>query len=347
MEPLSVAWHPGPKATSSPYIRSQAEFLGQAGVVVTRLGNRKCLNSDLVHVHWPEHLARGSTRTLRVLSPLYLAFVVALLQRPRAPALVWTIHNLEPHERAGSAVEQWLERRFFSYLAKRVDVVVILVDSQRSVVRNRFGFSAQTPLHHVPEGITHRPIPLPPSSSGPIKLASIGSISPYKGFVHLAEAFSSVPADVASLHIAGRPDSVDEVRLLTEHEAKGHIVFEPRRLSEGEMDFLLEDSHALIVAHHEQFNSGSPWTALGANRPVIIVDSELATDLQQAVGQDWVFILPADFGPKEIGHAIEWAGQPRAPLNATQFDWPVVTARLVNAYETAILRRKAKRYQAR
>lgn len=342
LSPLSVTWHPGPDESGSPYISTQANCLRRFGIEVKRLGLRSLLTSQVVHIHWPEHLVRGSSRSRRMLSPLFVALVMAGLKRPRAPALVWTIHNLAPHTSPTNAAEQWLERVFNAFLIKRVDVVLILVDSQRRTILETYAFPAGTPLIHVPEGIEHRAIPDHGNPRDSINLVSIGSISPYKGFVYLAEQFSSIEDHEATLHIVGHPDSRDEVELLAHHQERGHISLDPRRIPDHEMERVLEQCDAVVVAHQGQFNSGSPWTALGANRPVIIVESDLATELRNAVGSDWIFVLPVDFGVAAIREAIAWVDRAREPLDVEQFEWSTVTGQLVEAYDAAVSRRVAK-----
>jgi hypothetical protein len=76
---------------------------------------------DVLHVHWPELLIRDSRRPwMRVVKRRLLDLLLLRLWLQRIP-LVWTAHNLEPHEAVTAA-----ERRSLDRFSRRVDVAIRL-----------------------------------------------------------------------------------------------------------------------------------------------------------------------------------------------------------------------------
>src|SRR5687767_14718400 len=89
-----------PKHGDNPYLHGLSESLERCGVRVDDFSFSRALKEryDVLHIHWPDlHLqARSSLRT--VAKHARLALLFALL-RWRKSRIVWTMHNLKPHER--------------------------------------------------------------------------------------------------------------------------------------------------------------------------------------------------------------------------------------------------------
>jgi hypothetical protein len=72
--------------------------LEKCGDQITYFSSRALLKRhDVVHVHWPEYLVRWRRLSLTLLDIVKI-IVLLRVARMRGSALVWSGHNLEPHE---------------------------------------------------------------------------------------------------------------------------------------------------------------------------------------------------------------------------------------------------------
>ena len=336
-ERLEVLWHPGPGESTSPFVVKQAAALEKAEVKVEALSlSRLVKGHTVVHIHWPEHLVRSRSGIDRFRKPPFVLAVLALLRFRRSISVIWTVHNLAPHAPPNNRVERRLESELLRLLATRSDAIVTLVAANEGLIRETFDVPESTKVVHIPEGIGFDPAALKTSASDddPVELLAIGSLLRYKGLRKLAQLCSALPSREVRLRIVG--EAADELllqELLTISEgADGSVEVLPRRVSNDELAHIASTSHAAVVTHDAQFNSGTPYWAFGQYLPVISVESPVISELSDNLGKEWIFTLPLDYQEDDFALAIEWVRAPRADMSAGLYDWPLVTAKLVDLY---------------
>ena len=102
---------------------------------------------DIIHLHWPNNVMsppRFSRACHKALN-LSLILTVAKIKGAR---VVWTVHNLESHERYHPRLENW----FMQYFTRQVDGYISLSETAEELVRHRYPSLSKTPSIVTPHG---------------------------------------------------------------------------------------------------------------------------------------------------------------------------------------------------
>lgn len=311
-----VAW---PAESSNPYIaelyrhaRAIDPDLEVVGFSPTRSWRS---SADIVHVHWPEN-AWNSPSLARALIKSSLVLLTLALLRSRGASLVWTCHNLEPHETPNPR----LEARLRPVFERLVDGVVHLTDSSVDATAGnpRLASKPTTVAPHgryapPPAGVpdraeARRALGLDPDL--PV-LAAVGMIRPYKQVPELIEAFADM-TEPAQLIVAGRVDD-PELGRRVRAAASGidRMVLDDRWLTEDEMTVRIRAADAVVLAYREVHNSGVAILALGHDRPVAVRPEGSLADLGSSVGADWVHELGGPVDGPGLDTLARWAERTR------------------------------------
>jgi glycosyltransferase involved in cell wall biosynthesis len=256
--------------------------LGQVGVEVVRDPNdglswrwllRHRIDIDVIHFHWLQYHYERETTTQSGIALIKfaakLALAVALGYR-----LVWTVHNLQPHElRYGR-----LDRICRHLMYRLVDDVVVHCNEARRQLEAWLGHRGSVSVIPHPNYIGIYPeVPgqqaardqLGLDTSGLVFLC-FGAVRPYKGIQDAIIAFRRIPDDHARLIIAGRPvnESIrQEINSLTQEDNRILTVLDFVPTSEVPRYYASAD--VVLLPFHRITTSGSVVLALSLSRPII------------------------------------------------------------------------------
>ena len=260
---------------------------------------------DILHVHWPELLIRDSRRPwARMVKRRLLHLLLLRLRLQRIP-LVWTAHNLSPHE-AGSAAERRSLRRF----SRHVDLTIRL----NAVSPVTAGREAVT----IPHGHYRWPFaqhPMPEAEPG--RILYFGHIRPYKGVDTLLAAFRAIERSDIRLRIVGdpRPGQAEHVleACVRDRRITGTLAFVDDRCL---VDEIRRAQLVVLPYRGRMHNSGSLLAALSLGRPVLVPESPSNASLSAEVGPGWVLQHAGHLTREVLEAAIETtagglAGEPR------------------------------------
>ena len=282
---LRVAFYYGgprePNDQTNPYGGLLADALGRAGVKVTFetafdeawLGQHVGL-IDALHFHWPSHDYRGPDATTteaqmrRTVERLELA-------RELGYRIVWTAHNLYPHDRTYADID----RRFRLELCQVAHSILAHCELAADAVRREFAPAAR--IFVVPHG-NFIGVLEPSVSREDVRAAAgigpddfvygfIGNLLPYKGLEELIGAFREVDSGDSWLMISGgsKPDYAASLRALT----AGHprIDLRPFDYAPGvEFVRVLQASEVIVLPFRASTTSGSLVQALSWPCPAIV-----------------------------------------------------------------------------
>ncbi len=298
---------------------------------------------DVLHVHWPELLVRDSARPwLQAVKRRLLALLLLRVRLTRTP-LVWTAHNLAPHE-DGPAAEQ----RSLEHLTRQVDVIVRLDTAEEDVMAG-LATADDVETFTIPHG-HYRELYAPHGAraSEPGRLLHFGIIRAYKGVPALIEAFTDLagPARTAGaaapdvhLSVVGHP-----------HPGQGEVVeraaaADPRitaTLAYVDDDVLVDEIRRaqLVVLPYlgGMHNSGALLAALSLDRPVLVPRSPTNSALADEVGPGWVLQYDGDISAAVLAQALSASARPpeqRPHLDARGA--PAQRARYREAYDRALV----------
>lgn len=248
----------------------------------------------VLHLHWLARVLRGAETAAEGRGRV--ADFLAALDAFRAAGgrLVWTVHNVLPHDTRFPDVDVELRRG----VVARADIVHVL--SKGTV-------AAAAPLYAIPpEKVVHLPHPAylgvyPDDASGAdarrvyglgaddIVFGLVGRLRPYKGLDDLLDAFESVvamPPDARRrrLLIAGQPaDDPSVDALLARARAHPDVVVDARPIPAEDLSIPLRASDVIVLPYRSSLNSGALLLALSFGRPVIAAASP---HVAETVGPD-------------------------------------------------------------
>jgi glycosyltransferase involved in cell wall biosynthesis len=235
---------------------------------------------DVVHLHWPSFFYDRPARTSRTIAVLKFRLFLRLIQM-RGGRLVWTAHNLYPHDGAQHDRAHRAARRLVAARASRV-----LVHSQYALARVSAEFAI--PKHKmvpVPHGhlIDYFPRTVTVADArarlgiGATEYVYgfVGTCMPYKRVEDVIDAFGAMQDDGVLL-IAGGFRTSDYLALNRAKLARLHgrrIIFEPRDLAVDEMQIYMQASDILVCPYRDILTSGTALTAFSFGTPVIVPDN--------------------------------------------------------------------------
>jgi glycosyltransferase involved in cell wall biosynthesis len=226
--------------------------LGWLRVVGTALGARLRGRPAVVHVQAPE-------------SAPEVAFLALL--RPLARRLVVTAHNAVPHDRPGAG--GLIHRATY----RLPHLVVAQSEDEAAAVRRLAGRRARVGV--VAHG-TYRPIAdafagPADGAAGPVRVAHLGTLRPYKGFDTVVAAFGgALRADPElRLRVVGRAADDDGVRRVLEGLPAHAVSTDLRHLTVEELVAEARAADVLVLGHRRASESGILHLALAAGTPVV------------------------------------------------------------------------------
>ncbi len=328
----------------NPYLRCLREALARHEVDVKVVGSAWRLfvaalheRPDVLHLHWVHPHGRNAVVTL---AKFLLVQAGIRLFRARGTRIVWTIHNLESHEKNYVVLDRLNSR----LVARQVDAAFVHARSQIGTVCRILHLSPER-VHHVPHGNYASCVPECFTSSSrnasrpartQTRFLYFGLIRPYKGVLELIEAFRSMDGS-AMLTIAGRPQG-EGMKEAVESAAAAdpRIRLRLEYVSEGELSELIAECDIVVLPFTEIFTSGSVVMAITCAKPVIVPDSE---SLREYVDETCAFIYRPE-EPEALKQALLRAQQSallvemgaNARRAALTLDWASIGCTVARVY---------------
>lgn len=287
---------------------------------------------DAVHLHWLyPYWSEGGPNPLRRIRRL-LAFgpVIRRIQRTGV-RIVWTVHNLEPHDGAGPLVE-----RAYRLLHRGADLRVHHSRWSRARARERWGPGGPTVV--VPHGSydeAYRETESPGATrrrfgvdADRTLLLCFGQIRPYKGFDLAVEALDHLDPGRFHLVVAGRPIGDEAERLRARCRDRSGITLVPRTLTREELGNLLGAADSVLLPYRAVTTSGALLAALSAGRGVVATDLPYFREILAPEPDASVLVEPGH--PRALAAGIEALAERPPPRRshaagrlASRYSWDV------------------------
>ncbi len=231
---------------------------------------------DYLHLHWPSFIYQKP----RLLSSLFgfVRFVLLLaLARLCGLRLLWTAHNLYPHERSRPAVLDELGRAF---LIRLCHTVFAHGESAAAIVAHTFP-AVRKKLAVIPHGnwidyyargtdraAARARLGIP---EGQMVFLSFGSCREYKNLEHLVRSFQHRTTGDASLWIVGRFQSAEYAKSVERQidERPQGIRLVDAFIPDEDVQHYFVACDVVVLAYADVLTSGSAMLALGFGRPVV------------------------------------------------------------------------------
>jgi glycosyltransferase involved in cell wall biosynthesis len=302
----------------------------------------------LIHLHWLYFLSPPIAPGLihRLYSEWNIRLFLALVRILRY-RLVWTMHNVQPHEaqtgddlRTARIVAAAADRIIVHSAAARPLLATQGIPTERVVVVphgnyvGRYGAPADPDTTRSSFGLD-QDVPT---------VLFFGMIRPYKGVGELVAVFDVDDPPAAQLLIAGEcPDAA--LRALIEQAAarRTHILFRHGHVDDSQVAAYLAAADVVCLPFRRVTTSGSALLALSYGRPLIaprMGDLAELAELPEPVG---IFYDPSD--PDGLRSAVERAVTDRGALIALgergrrfagTLGWPEIAQSTAEVYAGAL-----------
>ncbi|QIK76990.1 glycosyltransferase [Nocardioides piscis] len=246
--------------------------------VVEHLENRSVASvPGTLNIHWTTPIMQHATGPFRAAIELD-RFSAALHKfRTAGGRLVWTLHNVLPHE----ARHVWAETKLAQLLADRADAIhalseitarqaseVLRLDPRRVVVIEHSSYVGCYPDWISREAARSH---LGLSASDKV-LVALGGIRPYKGLGRLLDVFHELAEEDPSLHllVAGKPAQTQETAGLERRcELSSRVISEFSHVPDDQLQVWFGAADLAVLPYSRILNSGVFWLAQTFGLPIV------------------------------------------------------------------------------
>jgi beta-1,4-mannosyltransferase len=343
MTHVVMVWPYRSPPLDNPYVNLLHDSVSEAGgVSYVAFGWKSALSTsyDILHMHWPDWTLRDSG-VAKSFVKLGLLWCVLLRARMRGTPVIWTVHNLHPHNFTGPT----RERILYGMLAHFVDVQIHLSPATSVAMRSEQHPTVRTTYKVIPHGL----YPVPDGfaavrrkpSPNLLRVSFLGTISPYKGVAQLLGAVAELDFPT-HLVIAGKASSVEyenELRSLPHGMSTAELSF--GRLSEEEYFCRLTDTDLMVYPFQGGLNSGAVIKALGAGVPVLVPRTPVFESLTEYFPGRWVQMYDGALDAESLSRALGQIKMAELPApNLTDLEWPTIAAATKHLYSNVRVRRR-------
>ena len=265
---------------SNPYAGLLAQALAEhrVRVEVRRSGNLGFVWEfprpfDIVHFNWNPTFYEHPNPVLAVLRLLAFAAML-LVARLRGFRIVWTMHNVVPHEQIRASHGE-VARRLVTTLA---NAVICHCEYAKSVLGRRFG--RRWGVHVIPHGSFAHAYPREATRAEARRSFDIpddafvygffGNIRAYKGVEQLIEEFGSLEGDNLRLLVAGALHPNYHGPLHTTEIQDRRVIANLRHIADEEVQLVMAAVDVLVLPFLDTLTSGSAILALGHGTPLVL-----------------------------------------------------------------------------
>jgi len=232
-------------------------------------------NADYIHIHWPSFFYNAPQRR-KCLRGFAMFLFLLTLARWRGVRLVWTIHNIYPHERCVIPQLDILARRL---LVKSSVLFVIHCSCAEADVLREFPATARR-IVQIQHGhwIGYYPNTIARSNARSLLALTesefvflfLGLCRPYKNLETLINAFEQLPGKPVLL-VAGQFQDAAYERTIRAaiNRSPSRIILHSGFVRNEDMQIYLRACNVVVTPYREILTSGSAILALSFGRPVI------------------------------------------------------------------------------
>nr|WP_272210090.1 glycosyltransferase [Marinicella sp. W31]MDC2875953.1 hypothetical protein [Marinicella sp. W31] len=285
----------------NPFISILADGLKKNGITPHHFTANSLVKRKMpFHVHWLEGIFWGKLSARVTPAAQWKAWRIveqARYARQNGQPVVWTVHNLQPHESPNPAKANaiaYLRRHFLPLVTD----LVIMAPSSEDAIRTAYPEVDGARAHVVPHPnytgffSVFRPFTDVRSALGlgdatPL-LCCVGKIRPYKGISETVDLLKQMDRPFHLL-IAGDGDNSYCAEISEKIAGDDRFTFQKQMLSHKEVASIFSSADLAIFNFQSILNSGSVLAALSQDTPVLCPNANALVDLREAVGSDWVY----------------------------------------------------------
>lgn len=305
------------------------------GKLMLQVGGARA--GDIVHIHWMHHAYQNGNPLLFIVKS-FIFIMTMLYLKVRKVQLVWTIHNLYPHQVKFKGLERFMRTLICKFCSK----LLVASEAIKRKVMQEFSVPASKLFvvkhgHYLgvykSKGIDYRQA-YGISGDADIYLF-LGAIKAYKGVEDLVEAFNAVKTKQSYLIIAGKADKQME-SYLKKVEDKGNIILDIRFIPNEEVADLISAVDVMVMPYKEITTSGSAILGLSFRKLIVMPDNDF---IDEYFKEDMVVRYnPSDYNGLEnaMKAALNVKREQKTPQYEEvlkELEWSAIAQKIKNVYQ--------------
>ena len=232
--------------------------------------------AHILHLHWPEYVL--SRPVPRMLAHMALLFGLSSIHRMRGGKVVWTVHNLSPHENRYPL----LEAAFYRALSKIVDGLIFLsrTSCEEFKTLDKMEGFRKKPRAVIPHGHYFPLFPRTPTAEmarrelglpeGDKIVLHFGAMRPYKGTEEILQIAGEFHENEGvSFLIAGKPVSEAYKRKLLQSKKSANVYMHLSYVSEDRLPLYFAAADLVLLPYTKILNSGTSFLSMTFGKPVM------------------------------------------------------------------------------
>ena len=294
MEPILLTYSPPARMNSfQALLYSNADRHGIALIPVENersVDRVPWLGRLIYHVHWMGYVVKGAEDEddARTRIDEFIG-TIEELKRNRSTKIVWTAHNILPHDSRYPDLDQQLRQRFIN----QCDAIHLLSEESEATLAERFTldsaktFVAPHPTYEgaYPNFVSRHQARLELGiSPAAYTFLLFGSLQRYKGLNRLTRAFEAVQVSTRGrcrLVIAGVPSDPDLTRELKEWATlRDDVLLEPTRIASDQVQYFFRGCDMTVAPYQQVLNSGVVLLSLTFGTPVLTPEAGPLTEFE-------------------------------------------------------------------
>lgn len=269
---------------------------------------------DVIHFHWPDGYINKKS-LLKMWQRISVFVAVIMSAKLKGSKIVWTVHNVVPHD----AFHPTLSKYFMRWFVSQCDGLIFMSEEGKQTFFNLYGPNKNLQYQIIPHGHYRNSYPASIDKDEARKLLSLksdkkiilslGMIKPYKNIDGLIKTFNITDFDDYELVVAGKPETSelsDELKRLSQNAGNIHLFL--KFIPDNEVNIYLSAADILILPYNAILNSGALLLALSFNKPVIAPHMGAIIALQKELGQEWIYSFKGELDSKSLLEALSFFG---------------------------------------
>lgn len=330
---------------SNPYNSLLYSALEREGVEVSEFRFSRWIPAgvSVVHLHWMD-TGLCNFGWIRILdwARLIGALIILATLRVRGIQVIWTAHNVEPHE-IKNPVALWL---FWLAFPRLISGWISFSDSARRDVVRAYPRLSSVPCAIIPHG-HYRDCYGAPEARGQARarleipestrvLLCFGMVREYKNIPTLIQAFRQLKDPKLVLVIAGscKDKALEaEIHKLSEGDSRIRLFLE--FIPDDQIRTFFGAADACILPYSQVLNSGAALLSLSMNRPILVAKQGSLIEVAERLGPDWIVTFEGCFTASVLEDFLgRLSRRQEISVDLSAYDWPKVAALTLDFYRS-------------
>jgi beta-1,4-mannosyltransferase len=303
---------------------------------------------DIIHLHWPDGYI-DVANWVKAFQRVLLLTIIIMVSKTKRAKLIWTVHNLEPHDAYHPKLSQWFLKQFaavcdgFIFLTKEGSKKFgsLYPDINISTTHSKKKSTAVIPHGHyrdsypppIAQLVAKELLGIPKDKS---VLLFLGMIKPYKNCDGLINEFLKAKLQNTVLVIAGKVSTAEHQRKLEMLAAnQPNILMYFHFIPDADMPLYMSAADKVILPYKSILNSGALLLALSFNKAVIAPRLGAFIDLHEELGSKWISIYDGDLNAEKLTFNFNSQNQisNKVPCPLENYDWNKIAELTLKFYQ--------------